>query len=671
MSETYSPYLDRVIKEVKQIAKFDADFDLYKENIKVFLKYNGILGENITALANLLTDSSDTYKCYEIKNGEITFHKEQTTNGKEITLSSKYSLKDAGNEIAKILKKENIQVSEPNFDSSLSVFNEKFALGGFYTNSKVIEFLSLNPIRESAESKFWQEYILSIVEAEYLSDDRYSQKLKDVIDDLIVTISSNDNRIELTSFYLIKSFVRVSWLVIEFCNRTANILEETKPQNQIVVNTDRRLRFYSSSSFSNISFEIGEENTRPWERLLESVVEMTNIDHRYIDTDKNIDKLLLLWGRLNFFPDENHPKPIKFMIDENLRKAIKIKTAGLLNGIMKTRKEGSALILNGDVDIEKEIEKEAEKLTACYFTKGREQFKYENTEYAKLEVVQNDVEYYDNYAKKGVMQYCDNRDARLQLATSDIKKINEIVSKPIIYQKLIVDLFKNVSDETKGLIREKSDKVEIQERLDVLCEIEKRLQEFIDIHKTSKTFSFRPLFKNSFYKIENDKLIPATIDNKTIFFASAELPPIKINSLEKNKQEFAATIRELHHKYNQLSITTSIEKTVESSQDDFKKQIKDVQTSQITILGVFAGLITFVTSSVGFFKVTKDAEVLLQDSIRYYAIFAFILILGLGLFALFLKLLFNSNKSDTNLKNWLFALILVSVAILFSIIFLL
>ena len=190
----------------------------------------------------------------------------------------------------------------------MTEFEAVFSLENLYTEKKVKDYILKSSINQEKEVEFWQNYIRSIITAEYLRDNKYSEKLDTVIKDLKEHYNFKYKSEEKLGsrdegFYLIKSFVRVSWLVLGFCERKRICITEPKPEELIVVNTDRRLRFYSD--FRDI-FEAGDKNTaRRWERLLESVVEVTTIDHRYVATDKNIGKLLLLRGRLKFFENDD------------------------------------------------------------------------------------------------------------------------------------------------------------------------------------------------------------------------------------------------------------------------------------------------------------------------------------------------------------------------------
>jgi len=60
-------------------------------------------------------------------------------------------------------------------------------------------------------------------------------------------------------------------------------------------------------------------------------------------------------------------------------------------------------------------------------------------------------------------------------------------------------------------------------------------------------------------------------------------------------------------------------------------------------LGVFAGLLTFASASAGFFRFNPYTPI--EDALPYYALFALILIVGLGLFALFLQTLFIKDQT--------------------------
>jgi hypothetical protein len=655
MNENPSPHLRYVLATVEQIAKFNTSF--YKETMRIFLTNNKISKANISAFYDLLQPLTDNpWKFYNITSGVITLYKEKELSGeyqeiKATTGLNGYSLEEAGNLIKQIVVAVTTSGDEDdiNINESIEEFEDKFAVNGEYVDSKVIEFLSKSPIFETTENKFWQEFIRSIIKAEYLFDNQYSKKIKNTITVIENFFNPADRRIITSSFYLVKSFVRVSWLVLEFCESNRTFVTENEPQEQIVVNTDRRLRFFRIPNFLHISFDIGENNTRHWERLLESIVEMTAIDHRYIATNENIDTLLRLWGRLNFFDST--------AVDKPLFTAIKIKTAELLRLILNTQKDGCNLVLNEEDDIETKIKNEAQKLTICDFVTNRD-----NRPCPNLEITKNaktDIECYNNYVIGGILKYYKNTPLFPKDTTKPILKDIKVFlekNKNITSQALIIALFKHIYQETSTQIKELNVR-EIEDRLNVLSQLEERLQDFIKIHKTNKFSSFRPLFEYSFYKIENDRLITTKIDDtdKTIFFASAGLPPIRIKWLEDQKIKFSNQKQDLYHKYDQLLS----KKNTDEAKATFDDNIKDTQKNNITILGILAGMLMFVTSSAQFFKN--------NSTIQEYFLFALIFVTSLSVFAVTIKIIFNTEKKQEKTKNWInriYKFIVVSVLLL-------
>lgn len=518
--------------------------------------------------------------------------------------------------------------------------------------SSVSKF-SLNP---SESKEFWENYIRSIVKAEYLSDDKYSKKLDNAIKKIRKSYSKPTSKLNDESyFYLVKSFIRVSWLVLELCERTRFCI--TEKQEHIIVNMDRRLRFYGL--FTDITFKEDRQNARPWERLLESVVEMTIIDHRYVATTENIERLFRLWDRLSFFENQENKD---FALDKKLFSALKIKTAVLLNRILKDEQLGEYLfIMNNDTNVKNEIESVAQ-ITVCDFVEKRFEKEKENREEIK-KINKNDITdvgKYDCYIKEGVNQWYEegftfytkqrpNEKREFKKETS-FKTIDDFVkeknfdsSKNVITcQHLIVDSFNHIYSKTEKLIEDKEyDSIKnIGENLVLLRRLSKRLQKYIEMHETNKVTSFRPPFKKSFYEINTDnKLTPKEIneitkENKIIFFASAGLEPIKIKWLENQKHEFINKIRKLYPDYYQLLQDKNVEATEKITKK--QEQLDEGQKNNVFTLGVFAGLITFVTASVAFFRFNPEIEMSFE-LLKYYGIFTLILVTGLWVFAEILR----------------------------------
>ena len=87
-------------------------------------------------------------------------------------------------------------------------------------------------------------------------------------------------------------------------------------------------------------------------------------------------------------------------------------------------------------------------------------------------------------------------------------------------------------------------------------------------------------------------------------------------------------------------------------------------------MGVFAGLLTFASASAGFFRFNPYTPI--EDALPYYALFALILIVGLGLFALFLQTLFikdqtkeDQTKEDQKLWKKILSIKCIKCMILF------
>ena len=647
-----SPHLDEVIKTIMKIVKFDIDF--YKDIIVDFLKnYNISKKENIKVLLDLLSyeDGTNPYKYYgKDSDGIITLHhqKEKTI---EIDIQD-YSLKGVGEWVKNVISETNETETEIRTEL-LQYLNEI----KFCEHRKVREYILQhpNPFFINKDDKFWLDYIYSIVKAEYLFDDEYSKKLKETIAE--IKNYSGANSLTTNSFYLVKSFIRVSWLVLEFCDKNKNSIQEQEDaQEHIVVNTDRKLRFISD--FPNISFNVGKQTARTWERLFESVVEMTDIDHRYVATEKNIDRLLILWANLGVLENK---------IEEKLYGAIKIKTAELLTKILEALKNRH-IVLNQEENLEELIVEFTKKMKVCNFVNNRKKIIQPPENYHPREESYSDTDIirYDNYIRKGVNQYYQNQPLyKEKNPTFDDIKNFVAENRLITSQRLIVDLFENVCKETSDKIKEtNADVKDIEDRLSILGDIIQQLEGFIEKYKTNKIPSFRPLSEESFYKIDDNNLVPTNEiikkiekEKEIIFFASAGLMPIDIKWLEDKKREFANKFRKLDNEiYNRMIVRileaqNEIKNEQKNKQKKLDDDIKDGQRNNIITLSVFAGLITFVTGSVAFFRVETKMGV---ELLFYYSIFALILIVSLGLFAIFLRELFhskNNRSKNEEIKN--------------------
>ncbi len=159
--------------------------------------------------------------------------------------------------------------------------------------------------------QLYSHLIKSFLQGEYLIDKDYSKKIKERIE----SIKENFTDATQTVLYIEKSFLKNAWLIKEVCELIDNQIKFLT-EGAVRIPMDREQK---ANNFFTIDTKFaGKNETIVYEQLLDSVVEMTLIDHSYHVKKENIKKLLLLIEQANSL---NYGYGIKTEIDLVLTKA--------------------------------------------------------------------------------------------------------------------------------------------------------------------------------------------------------------------------------------------------------------------------------------------------------------------------------------------------------------
>jgi hypothetical protein len=697
-------HIDVVIKIITEIGTFDLNCDLFKEFLTTnfFEKYT-IAEENVQALLKLLGSTSD--KKYQINknNGkeyiEIINISDEASNSDYVDLpdindANLTSFEKQGAIIKQIVIEKDLDINRNDYPAIYQKFIDEINEAQGHQKQEVIKYLSEN-LKETdikaIEEIFWENSILSLLKAEYIIIDDYSQKLKNTIAILEEFYGNFGKTINITSFYLIKAFVRTSWYIIDYCFRDKKMIEN-ELKEIILVATDRRMRFLGNQYFNRIEFTIGEKQSRSYEKLMELIIEMTAIDHLYIVSNENVEKLIQLWGRVS-----------NCGLNENIIEIVKLKTSVLLYVLLKKLRQNKDCITNIDKLIikdyisyynlfkkqcgysKKDTDDECKAKNPFVILRSKyenNRIDYESFAQYQYETDLSDVKSYDKFTLKGIKDYCNNSDyfvkcENKQLEITDIEQILDkykIISSQMLIVNFITYLYKKVEEEIPEC------KEDIDKKLEVLNRLERMLAEYIAIHKTNKIPSFRPTFLYSFYtvtkyesttKIIFQTITPDQIENydcrnipdNTFFFSSADLSPVRMVWLEKQLSEYKTKIQQLNFNYDHLlnkemetkisdvakkeeNLTNAMKKVkvMKVQVNKIRKEIDNTQKNNITVLGILTGMIMFVTASVKFFE---NNSATLFDYLK----FALILVGSLSFFAVTIKVVFEPDDNQ-DIKKW-------------------
>lgn len=337
-------YLDEAIETYRKITSLD--FTTYSEFVYEYLQKKGIETIEDVKLFQQIAQydvMDNRIFCERKEDGNYSIEPNDLPNGFEL-LVDKAKIEKEVNELnpsvlrsalASILSKidyikqvrEKIPLlqSEMNHDKYIAVLNKLDE-----NQKQVLIYLSLIKGSEELRDKIIEDWNIqifsylskSILNAEYLIFDDYKTKLDEIessFDEENEVINEVSRKIG--RFYTEKAFLRVSWYLQEACSVIKRYLSDNQETNLLLVNSDRKKRFRRKEIYKNKY--LGGEKTKIYEMLLESIIEMTVIDHYFKSDAETVEKLFHLYEQVkgqngNKILSDN--KLYKEVIDEVLAK---------------------------------------------------------------------------------------------------------------------------------------------------------------------------------------------------------------------------------------------------------------------------------------------------------------------------------------------------------------
>lgn len=483
-------------------------------------------------------------------------------------------------------------------------------------------------------NKIFYHLAKSILNAEYLFIKEYSLILRETVVQLLK--NGTEKKLKGEEFrdiypYTIRSFIKLAWYTEEICKHISRSLQD--PATHLVsANTDREARF---NALPQPNMFFGERNTLSYELLLESILDMTLIDHCYQTTGSNLEKLFLLFEREKFFNTLEGDKSDTIFMP--IRIIARKKAATLLSQMLAQEKKSKAnynlkyyFNINSDTlweNYQKNIESECineDVIKTNPWLNIKNRFKnipissrdiptLINTQYGK------DIELYNAAVNEGIQNYCElsfliyKGNGQLHSAEfilAEFKRMktqyeNANKGKPIIeycLQKftpsafikileiLVNDIEKQVSVEKIDRIDEKNVEY-IEKEIEQLKIFLDHLRVYIRVYNDSTPFLYRPPFEASFYSINNKRevsfahiekedIIKYNYENyeKCFFFASLGCTPVNVEYLDfvhiyRNNER-----RKLSIEFQKLKNHTFNEKLKQTSKEVQKKGLEDAET---------------------------------------------------------------------------------------------
>lgn len=313
-------YLDQAIRTYRKIATLD--FTMYGEFVLEYLKVNNVETLDDIELFKQLTQyvvmDSDIY-CKQTNDGKYLFEPELFDDAVKLGVDLKI--------IRSKVEELNPSVLFGTFENVLSIFEyikqvrEKypsppgFNKEGFDEISKQLSddikqaliYLAVFNANKKTREKIIEKWNIelfsyfskSILNAEYLILDNYKKRLDEIekyFDEKGDESIGDETGRKMGRFYTEKAFLRVSWYLQEACSCIKRYLKENQESNLLLVNSDRKKRFRRKEIYKNKYF--CADKTKFYEALLESIIQMTIIDHYFRSDAETVEKLFHLYEQV-------------------------------------------------------------------------------------------------------------------------------------------------------------------------------------------------------------------------------------------------------------------------------------------------------------------------------------------------------------------------------------
>ena len=559
-----------------------------------------------------------------------------------------------------------------NDDTKVEAFVKE---GGFvYQNT-------IKAAREQSEFEFYYHINKSLLNAEYLIIEEYSKK----IERLVKSIEKNETLSNEKKPRFIKDFIILASKLKDLCWRIRNGIGEDNNRRIAIDN-------HSEEVANNItrSLNIDDLPTANSDSLLlftYSVIEMTVIDHIYKATSENIEKLLILWKRIDIIANiETNDFP-------TIATMVKAKTATMLyKMVIEIGDKGSRELLElnnvkffysigveNDKDLEIQIKGSRMKsgLNPVIVIKNEKKDKeinetdiYGDENNKKIKRINfssyyyKDIISYNNWIENGQKHYCGMSSIISKISNKNNDSLSNKDIETLINEIELFEKNKSINHYSPyffllilSFIQKQIDRIEYYkdiEKLDLKIKLLKLLKtilhllnEYVQTYENRMPSVFRPYFEHSFYlfsginDVSNKKeFIYFDIINSgnsfntydcnefknAFFFASYYCNPISINRLKEKYEMYTLYFDSYSSTFAQTLNIKEIE-----LEENIKKQEEDIKKNQhhsLQILGLFTAFLSFIVTSIGTFRVARNLSEYIIYSLTYtlaIALFAFLI----------------------------------------------
>lgn len=535
----------------------------------------------------------------------------------------------------------------------------------------------------------------SILNAEYLIMDNYKSTLGKV-EILYLNRTEDNGDIEIgytNELYILPSFLKVCWLLQEACDLIGVCINDKPKFNLVSVNTDREKRFRRLPGVNTQDQFIGIPETKPFESLLESIIEMTIIDHCFRSEASSVEKLFHLFEQANC--------QTLYQISDlykNVLIAAKIKAACMLNRILNDNyHQKSREIIEIDYDyifngkqgkneFLEEIkpycipnENYLREENGNYFLKIKQDAEHshekietaiEDWDYPYEESSFHDLKRYHTAIQIGMKSYREQSDFILKLhlyneGECDAQEVIKLLKKAFhstddsytpknLSPSFFGQILKFLSQHIELHIKNPHQTLDTLNTLNEYISLFKRILNELDIYLRKYLINtplfYRPYFHYCYYSLANPKEITfgGKIESTLIknydkdkfkdlfFFASLNCTPMNYQYLKALYNKYKINHRQYNYTFEKIHSETLFGKAAKLT-EDFQEKLKETSQEQTkkhvelttVSLGVFAAFIAFVTISIDMTKVAQN--------IHQFVIFSATFTACLLLFGIYLK----------------------------------
>ncbi|WP_172919571.1 hypothetical protein [Capnocytophaga canis] len=536
--------------------------------------------------------------------------------------------------------------------------------------------------------------IKSLLNAEYLVDDKYSDKIDTVTKNFEKSLENDELSQNDVSLQLEFSFLKICFYIISACQKINDQLSY-REKKSLLIGTDFEQKINTYYNIAQVKSLFGKRETELYELFTKLVIEMTVIDHIYRSNSENVDKLSNLIKISKHIEKLSSRNPFDSKDIRHVLKLSIIKAHTLLDGIKQKNTDRYKIYKKGKYNLEEEGSKKTEE------ENGVNTYSlYRQNDIKKDKSIDDKINLYNEFPKddhplssNDIKRYnedvcfCLDRDEKIygfwkELNSSEGRTLEEVLKDLTQNNISNVSLLYKIINHTRIKFDELNSYVTTDYYESLLKSFKTLLDRLYIIYTNSEgnytPSLLRPYFQDSFYKcifdkdkdkdkverIEKYNTPNEEYDGKNFedcfFIVSFDCTPISPNYVKDFYKYYKEKYNELYQKKMLLNFSKENKKLQEEQKEEFDKHNKNQIEKTITILGVFTAILAFVSATTVSFKIV--------NSIEEYIKFTFTFTMGLISFVIVLKFIIN-NDSNKKLIIHSILLFLVILLLLSSITF--